>query len=217
MKPRSKAGRSVLVLAAIFVTSLGMGIGTASADQGPTDTSLEAALATAKEWRDAAGVDHGIRALSADEVRARGLDKKIDMSKYRLVEPKVTQDAKPVGAVEASKESADDIRLNACWTHWFRSGISALYGQTDVSWCGDGTWVRDHASSNCWGSSSWPTYHYMGCNNYPRYGVNWNLYQVKTVWDLCPAWVPIWGACSLHDYPMQEWQYFGNGRASRIA
>jgi hypothetical protein len=51
----------------------------------------------------------------------------------------------------------------------------------------------------------------MGCNNYPKYGAGWNLYQVKSQWTLCYAWTPVAGFCLLDDEPWEQYQFLGNG------
>ena len=171
-------------------------------------------------WQDAAGNTFTVRALSAAEIKAKGLDKYVDMSKLRAVAPHNAsptpriQLVKPVKAVKRSAGSVAPMD-SGCWSGSFGSGKfnnPQLWGKTDVNWCGDGTWVT-YANSGCYGYDNWATYNYENCTNYTNYGVGWNLYQVKSQWSLCYAYVPLWGACASRDKPWQQWQFLGDGEA----
>ena len=166
-------------------------------------------------WTDKAGRTVSARALTAAEIRARGLDKYIDMSKQAVTTPAVASGGAAVGsttAVQRHSGTASPL-ASGCWSTWFGYGTFSglqLWGKTDVTWCGDGTWVT-YSTSNCYGYTNYPTYQYLGCSNYPNYGSGWNLYQVKTQWTLCYVWVPVWGSCVAADYPWEQYQYLGNG------
>lgn len=177
----------------------------AQAAPSPADAAIEGGRVTVSA-----------RALTASEIRAKGLDRYVDMSKVREITPRVEE--RP-GAVTPARKSASRAGVTAvgCWTSWFSYGTSQLYGRTDVNWCGDGTAVT-YANSACSGySSPWvPTYAYLSCVNYPNYGVGWNLYDVRTTYDLCPVYVPGWGSCVQHAYPWLQYQFLANGRVVRV-
>jgi hypothetical protein len=202
-KPSSRRVRGLLALLATPLLGLALA-GPASAAADPPATP------TVVSWTDTAGHVNSARALTASEIKARGLDKYIDMSRQAATTPQIHA----AGAVKAVKKPTGGVSpaASGCWSTWFGySMTSALWGKTDVTWCGDGTWVT-YSTSNCYGGSSWPTYQYMGCSNYPNYGAGWNLYQVKTQWGLCDSWVPLWGSCVHENFPWEQYQFLGNGQ-----
>lgn len=159
---------------------------------------------------------YGVRSLTLAEVKARGLDKGIDVSKLTTIKPRIVIGKSGLAAEQGGDQTAAVAPATACWTGWFRSGTNYLYGRTDVSWCGDGTWVR-YAVSGCWGyASSWPGYKYLSCDNRPAYGAGWNVYEVWSQWHLCPGWNAATGQCWVKDSPFQKWQFQGNGAMVRI-
>jgi hypothetical protein len=158
------------------------------------------------------------RALSADEVRARGLDKYVDMSRYRATAPTV---ADRVAAVPGRRDGVAPkagVAPSGCWNHYFAEGFEhVLYGRTDVTWCGDGQWVT---YTNAWCSgvdNGVPSYEYLGCQKAEDYGVGWNVYDVWTQWHLCIAWVP-WPTqhCLSNQWPRETFSYGGNGGYWRL-
>ena len=182
-------------------------------------SAAPASTATPKtvSWQDSAGNTHYARALTADEIKARGLDKYVDMSRLATTTPDVSGVARNTTAsTKAAKKPAGAVGAlsSGCWSTWFGYGTFSglqLWGKTDVNWCGDGTWVT-YANSNCYGYDNYPTYNYEGCNNYTNYGVGWNLYRVKTQWSLCYAYIPVWGSCTARNKPWEEYQFLGSGR-----
>jgi hypothetical protein len=205
----------LFAMLAVLVLGL-VAAGTASA----ATVGQSKATAQVVTWKDQAGQAYSARALTATEVKSLGLDKYIDMSKFAVTTPKVTGaavsgSAATGGTATAVKRPAGSVAplASGCWSTWFGYGTFSglqLWGKTDVTWCGDGTWVT-YSTSNCYGYSNYPTYQYLGCSNYPNFGSGWNLYQVKTQWSLCYAWVPLWGSCVGEDFPWEQYQFLGNG------
>jgi hypothetical protein len=174
-------------------------------------------------WIDESGVEFGARALSVEEVRERGLDKYVDLSRYKATAPRLVRDGKGAALQTESRAAGDGTtQATGCWSAWFGSGVFegvfTLYGRTDVNWCGDGTWVT-HKSSGCSGvDGGYPTYEYLGCDNREEYGVGWNVYEVWSQWHLCIAWVPTWPqACASNQDPWQEYQFWGDGAFNLLA
>lgn len=199
------------ILAVLTVIVMAMIGGSASA-------ANDGRAAGEQAFTDKAGVEQGVAPLSASEVRARGLDRYVQMKDYAATAPTISGSGAQVTGVKA----AGDVKAQAsgCWDHWFRFGVSSgvfeLFGQTDVTWCGDGQWVT-YASSDCWGSDGgYPTYEFLGCENRPEFGEGWNVYEVWSQWHLCPAWVPVWGSCASDTYPWGEFQYQGDGGLVRL-
>lgn len=222
-----KAQSHPLRISGLFAVLMAILLGLALA--GPTPATAAASLPNDKpqvvKWTDSAGRENTARALPAAEIKTRGLDKYVDMSRLAVTTPKTpsagTHGTAATDRVTAAKRPAGTVSQQAsgCWASTFGYGVFSgleLWGKTDVTWCtNDGTWVS-YATSACYGYSNFPTYAYQGCANYPNYGAGWNLYQVKTQWTLCNAYVPIWGSCTYADYPWQEYQFNGNGSITRI-
>lgn len=171
-------------------------------------------------WSDAKGGTNEARALSLREVKERGLARYVDAERYTETTPKLFTDTSRASSPAEQREGRTSELATTCWEHWYSYGTSALRGQTDVTWCGDGTWVR-YSASGCWGEEHWPTYQYLGCTviddyGHPRPDEYWNIYNVWTQWDLCPAWVPVWAECSWHDRPWGKYQYQGDGDIVRL-
>jgi len=207
------------VLAALMLGLVAAGTASAATTASTASSVSTAAQSQATPqtvyWKDQAGQAHSARALTATEVKSLGLDKYIDMSKFAVTTPTLTGAPASGSATTAVKRPAGSVAplASGCWSTWFGYGTFSglqLWGKTDVTWCGGGTWVT-YSTSNCYGYQNYPTYQYLGCSNYPNYGSGWNLYQVKTQWSLCYAWVPIWGSCVAEDYPWEQYQYLGNG------
>ena len=210
------------VLAAVLLglTLAGPANAAAPAAQAYTAASANGASTapTVVSWTDSAGATYHAQALTAAQIKAEGLSKYVDLANLAVTTPRVIDSAtgKTVAGTDtAVKRPAGTVSPNAsgCWSSWFGYGTFSglqLWGKTDVTWCGGGTWVT-YSTSNCYGYQNYPTYQYLGCSNYPNYGVGWSLYQVKTQWSLCYAWVPVWGSCVAEDYPWEQYQYLGNG------
>lgn len=129
--------------------------------------------------------------------------------------------AKPsIGAARSIKPT--NIRpmasASGCATYTWQSGSSLLWGKMSQTYCWNGGWVSYWPQANCWGYSSMyaPSYAYMGCHTSQLYGYGWN--QGRTTWDadLCPLWVPLWGACATHDYVHHTYYFSNTGSAWRI-
>ncbi len=80
----------------------------------------------------------------------------------------------------------------ACWA-WdaWQSG-SNVFGNTlwkthhRVNWCGDWSWIRDHAYVDRWGETFFPGWGDKGIEQQgERYGVNWNQYNSWTQRKFC--------------------------------
>jgi hypothetical protein len=169
-----------------------------------------------KTFNDASGKPVTItgHALSANEIKALGIEKYVDMSNLTLTTPQFVSRGSmaPVTAVQQPTKGAVPL-ASGCWSYRFSRGKSGwLFVYTDVNWCGGGTWVT-YANAQCNGYASWPTWNYESCSDYLNYGVGWNLYQVKTTWRVCLDYIP-WpvGACGgITDFPWDQFQFLGNG------
>jgi hypothetical protein len=108
-----------------------------------------------------------------------------------------------------------------CWNFYWDRGtyaLGGLYGYVDITWCGerDTGWVR-HTWASCNGhDGGYPGYEYLGCNNSEQYGVNWNAWDVRTQWYLCPVWNPIWGSCVSSSSPWNKWRFHGTGAITSL-
>ncbi|MFE3662848.1 hypothetical protein ACFXOR_07725 [Streptomyces sp. NPDC059164] len=214
-------------LAGFLVVVTGMIVPASAAVPTPSDGNrLEI------RWTDEQGIENGARALSLAEVKARGLEKYVDVTKYTMRPPTLNESAsdttRSAGSdapepVKQSKSKPGDATTLAtgCWEHWFGYGTSALWGRSEVSWCGDGTWVT-YSGSFCYGdNNAYPTYKYLGCSHATDFGSlpngqRWNVYDVWSKWDLCVIWVPVWGSCTTHDRPWAKYRYSGGGGIWRL-
>jgi len=215
-RPTRRVG-GTLALAAALV-AIGLAMPTPASASVITDSQPQVVT-----WTTSGGATISVRALSAAEIRAKGLDKYIDMRRQRVTTPSVSPSAALSKSGIAPRKRPRGVvspLASGCWSATFGYGTFStpkLYGQTGVNWCGDGSWVT-YSNSNCWGGSDWPTYNYLGCTNYPNYGAGWNLYQVETHWDLCDGWVSgPWGTCVHHSYAWERYQFLGSGSWFRTA
>ncbi|MFG1967295.1 hypothetical protein [Nonomuraea sp. NPDC049028] len=212
MYQTKKLARRVVTFAmTLFLAGTAM-VGAASADDTPDPTPTPPVVS----WTDEAGDTYFAQALTADEIKEKGLDKYVDMDNLTMTTPRLedatTSGMKPTEPEESIGGTAA-VKANGCWHYWFGYGTFSwprLYGKTDVDWCGDGRWVR-YANSFCYGYDDYTTYNYEGCSNYPNYGVGWNLYRVKTQWSLCYAYNPVWGSCLARSKPIRSYQFLGSG------
>ncbi|MBR7833759.1 hypothetical protein KDL01_10815 [Actinospica durhamensis] len=225
MRPTpTRSHRALGLLAVLAAVLLGLtlaGPANAAAQASATHSAAAAAQTapTVVTWTDGSGRVFHAQALTAAQIKADGLTKYVDVNNLAVTTPRIattaTGQAVAVGSTTAVKRPAGTISpaASGCWSTWFGYGTFSglqLWGKTDVTWCGGGTWVT-YATSNCYGYQNYPTYQYLGCNNYPNYGVGWNLYQVKTQYLLCYAWVPVWGSCVAEDFPWEQYQFLGSG------
>ncbi|WP_157930584.1 hypothetical protein [Glycomyces xiaoerkulensis] len=156
--------------------------------------------------------------LSAEEVLERGLDRYVDMEHYRSQTPRLLSETEILTPTRISDFSTTGAQAASCWDYsfWYGDTDPDLYGQTDVTWCGDGDWVT-YDSSNCWGTDGgYPTYEFLGCDNSTNFGDGWNVYEVKTSYHLCPAWNPIWGSCVSDHTGWLEYQFQGDGGVTKL-
>ncbi len=219
----NKSSSRSLRIGGLFAVLAALLLGLAAMAGPASATTADSSNTTPQvvSWTAKAGLSYSARALTAAEIKARGLDKYIDMSTQAVTTPTLVRSgasggkATPSGTANAVQRTGAKASpmASGCWSYWFGYGTFSglqLWGKTDVTWCGDGTWVT-YSTSNCYGYSNYPTYAYLGCSNYPNYGSGWNLYQVKTQWTLCPAWVPVWGSCAYTTYPWEQYQFLGSG------
>lgn len=127
------------------------------------------------------------------------MDKNLDMAKQRSTPPTIIR--KSDTAAEAprptKRTNGDDVGFAGCWQDIGTYGNDDLWGTYQVDWCGDGSWITYNTQS-CWGGEdNTPTYQYLGCSVSPRYGVGWNVLDVRHEFDLCYVYNPLWGTCSL--------------------
>ncbi|MEU9649963.1 hypothetical protein AB0E00_13695 [Streptomyces sp. NPDC048110] len=158
----------------------------ASAAEPSTQSSAEIA------WTETDGTEAGARALTLEEVKAKGLGRYVDAANYEEVAPERhdgnTLSAPPTPHKRPDTGSGAAPLATTCWEFWFGHGIDELYGKTDVTWCGDGglNWVN-YSAAVCWGDDAdWAlTYKYLGCElaedfGHPKADEYWNVYDVWT-------------------------------------
>ncbi|MCM2580261.1 hypothetical protein [Streptomyces meridianus] len=164
------------------------------------------------------------RALSLDEVQNRGLGKYVDAGRYTAKEPRVIDTfASEESAPEPKKAPAGSAMALAttCWeaSYWagIQEGVMTLYGQTDVTWCGDSgnNWIN-YSAHGCWGDEAWPTYKFEGCTTIDDYGhpkpdEYWNVYDVWSQYQLCPLYLTKAGGCFWTDRPQLKYRFGAAG------
>ncbi|MEU4539585.1 hypothetical protein AB0G15_32495 [Streptosporangium sp. NPDC023825] len=158
-----------------------------------------------------------VRALTAAEIRGKGLDEYIDMSRQKETVPsiidtsqgKFTSDLVTPAKRTGTTGPADFA--TGCWYLTTTYGYPALQGSAYHTWCGDGFQVT-YTSAGCTGSTSLPTYIYEGCQNIQAYGVGWNVWDVTDRWRFCTAYSRFTGVCSARMYPWQKNRYGANGQ-----
>lgn len=104
---------------------------------------------------------------------------------------KAARDGHPLSAQVARQLSVSPASTS-CW-YWndWRKGTN-VFGATmwqfnvEPNWCGDGTWIRSHAYTNTWGTTSWLGWEYKGViQSSDHYGVNWNIYEAIRQGSFC--------------------------------
>ncbi|WP_329091404.1 hypothetical protein [Streptosporangium sp. NBC_01469] len=158
-----------------------------------------------------------VRALTAAEIREKGLDQYIDMSRQQETVPSVVDTSQGKFASDllsptkrpGNVSSADSA--TGCWYLTTTYGAPALQGSAYHTWCGDGVLVT-YTSATCTGSTSLSTYIYEGCQNVQAYGVGWNVWDVTDRWRFCTAYDRLTGVCSARIYPWQKNRYGANGQ-----
>ncbi|MEU7377570.1 hypothetical protein [Streptomyces albidoflavus] len=166
-----------------------------------------------------------VRALSLDEVQQRGLGEHVDASHYAPTAPQVKAE-NSLGVVPSPQQRQEKASAQAtgCWEGSVWAGVKdnsdfplELYGQTDITWCGDGQWVT-YSASGCWGDENWPFYKFMGCTIIDDFGfippdTYYNVYDVWSQWELCPLYATKWGGCFQTDRPQAKYRLTGAGEA----
>ncbi|WP_433374839.1 hypothetical protein [Streptosporangium sp. CA-115845] len=156
------------------------------------------------------------RALTADEIRRRGLDKYIDMSRQQETPPRIvdTNQGKFASGILSPARQFSNTSGNftsGCWYLTTTYGAPGLSGVGYHTWCGNGAQVT-YTSASCTGSTNLPTYMYEGCQNIQAYGVGWNVWDVTDGWRFCTSYNPYTGVCSSRSYPWQKNRYGANGQ-----
>ncbi|MEU4829305.1 hypothetical protein [Streptosporangium sp. NPDC023615] len=163
-----------------------------------------------------------VRALSADEIRTRGLDRYIDMSRQRETSPTVIDASRSgfAGGVLAPARRPAGYGMSGprsgCWYLTTTYGPASLRGAAHHTWCGDGIRVT-YTSAGCVGSTSLPTHMYEGCQTVQRFGSGWNAWDVTDRWRFCTSYHPYSGTCSERIYPWQQNRYGANGQVWLLA
>jgi hypothetical protein len=200
-----KAGTKLRLVSTGLAVTLAMGFLTAMAAPASAAVDPNAlkpqSLSITEQTIDANGqvqtvqLDLTVRALSPDEVRARGLvapGTKVGVRAASVVDAR----SAPVGSGQSSREPvkrpAGGISPTAtyCWSeHWEQgrgSGVFRLYVATDVSWCATDTWISSTWDPHCYGiDGGYPSYEFMDCSWSQAYGVGWSAWDVQTVGHLC--------------------------------
>ncbi|WP_326828640.1 hypothetical protein OIE13_21985 [Streptosporangium sp. NBC_01810] len=156
------------------------------------------------------------RALTADEIRRRGLDKYIDMSLQQETPPRIvdTNQGKFASGILSPARQFSNTSSNftsGCWYLTTTYGAPGRNGAAYHTWCGNGAQVT-YTSASCTGSTNLPSYMYEGCQNIQAYGVGWNVWDVTDGWRFCTSYNPYTGVCSSRAYPWQKNRYGANGQ-----
>lgn len=158
-----------------------------------------------------------VRALTAGEIRRRGLDRYIDMSRQAETSPVIIDTDR--GRFTSSLLAPSRRPLNGasgnlatgCWYLTTTYGSPSFGGSGYHTWCGDGIRIT-YTSAGCTGVASHPTYLYEGCQNVQAYGVGWSVWDVTDGWRFCTSYNPFTGICSSRIYPWQKNRYGANGQ-----
>lgn len=179
-------------------------------------TSIPAASPTPQS-RAADPIEPKGRALTAAEIRRKGLSQYVDLSNLRETPPRIVDasrnrsTADVLAPVKRPSKSSNRTYASGCWYLQTGYGAPNLGGTADHTWCGDGNRVT-YTSASCTGGSSGPTYRYEGCQTVESYGVNWNVWDVTDRWHFCTQYNPQTGACASRIHPWQKNRYSANGQ-----
>ncbi|GAA3039191.1 hypothetical protein [Streptosporangium longisporum] len=163
-----------------------------------------------------------VRSLTAGEIRTRGLDRYIDMSRQRQTAPRVIDASRGAfaGSVPTPSRrlagSAISAGPSGCWYLTTTYGPPSMRGAAHHTWCGDGVRVT-YTSAGCTGSTGVPTYLYEGCQTIEAYGVGWNIWDVTDRWRFCTSYNPYGGTCGSRIHPWQQNRYGANGQVWLLA
>lgn len=158
-----------------------------------------------------------VRALTAAEIRGKGLDRYIDMSRQKETVPSIidTDQGRFTNALLPPAKRPGNLSpantATGCWYLTSTYGYPALQGSAYHTWCGDGIQVT-YTSASCTGSTNLPTYIYEGCQNVQAYGVGWSVWDVTDRWRFCTSYDRFTGVCSARIYPWQKNRYGANGQ-----
>ncbi|MDP9844153.1 hypothetical protein [Streptosporangium lutulentum] len=156
-----------------------------------------------------------VRALTATEIRRKGLDRFIDMSHQKETPPTLV-DGSQNKAAASTPAPTDDFPVNSagdlvsgCWSLETYDSV-ARAGIGYHTWCGDGTRIT-HTSTSCTGTGS-PGYMYEGCASRTNYGVGWNAWDAGEQWHFCTSYDSSTGMCSTRTGPWQKNRYGADGQ-----
>ncbi|WP_327189199.1 hypothetical protein [Streptomyces xinghaiensis] len=170
------------------------------------------------------GLRKNTRALSLGEVQDRGLGKYVDADRYKAEAPQVIDTVTTRAAAPEPQKAPEGTAMplaTTCWetSYWagLQDGVMTLYGQTDITWCGDSgnAWIN-YSANGCWGDETWPTYRYQGCRTiedfgHPKPDEYWNVYDVWSQYDLCPLYLTKIGGCFYVDRPQFKLRFGAAG------
>lgn len=157
------------------------------------------------------------RALTADEIRSKGLAQYIDMSRQKEIAPTLIDGSQGKFAasvptpVKKPAKASSRTYTSGCWYLETQSGSATYPGVAYHTWCGDGVQIT-YTSASCTGSTSGPTRRYEGCQNIQNYGLGWNVWDVTDKWHFCTAYNSYTGVCSARIHPWQKNRYDANGQ-----
>ena len=115
----------------------------------------------------------------------------------------VTNHVRPLSLTQARARGLIPNAASAaesCWTDNFY--MAPLVGMSEggsEDWCGNGSSITYAQPGNCYGTTSWPTWNYLGCSTTGYYGAGWNQAQQQVNWNMCTAWIPWPSNTCLHN------------------
>lgn len=193
------------------------------ADPGSIVTGGSMAIGAEQDPEDVvAELQANSRALSLQEVQDRGLSQYVDSARYEMAEPMAVSATSGTPTPTPAQAPADTVTALAstCWEVSYyggrKGGLMTLFGQTDVTWCGDGKWVT-YSAHGCWGDETYAFYRYEGCTTiddfgHPKPGEYWNVYDVWSQYQLCPMWFTKAGGCFWVDRPQNKYRFGSSGQ-----
>jgi hypothetical protein len=156
-----------------------------------------------------------VQALTATEIRGRGLDRYIDMSRRKETAPTLIDGSQnksatdiPAPTKKISKSGAGSL-ASGCWSLETYDS-AALAGIGYHTWCGDGARIT-HISTSCAGRSS-PNHMYGGCISSSNHGAGWNVWDAMEKWHFCTSYDSSTGACATRTDPWQKNRYGADGQ-----
>lgn len=115
---------------------------------------------------------------------------------------------------------AEDLTVHAAtitcwyWNDWRKAknvfGATVWQFNVEPHWCGDGSWIRNYAYTNTWGTTSWVGWQYNGViQSSDHYGVNWNMFESVRQGSFC--YINFYG-CVQNSYPYVDVQVGPGGQ-----